>query len=288
MPSVGELFDWLLLILSIAGTLTFIVGVGWYLSAKLGSGEFSLMYVLSIITICLPFIPVSIDTNPDAPVKRPLLVVVAGLALMLGAGIPYETRTHAREMAAAKRDYDALGQTPSAAQLAAAPPNNAAAPPAVKPPEMSGKPVDLSSVMGRARALANAWQPEAALLGVEATHIVRGVIQTDAGGTAKLTFGPSAFGDAPAKARSFVVTYDANGLKGGATNDKPGKALVEPMCAPEAVYDLAAGGSGVSLSVRYTLDSQEKAAWFVVDPATPKAKPKAFDAHNCRPAPQRR
>jgi len=42
--------------------------------------------------------------------------------------------------------------------------------------------------MGRARKLANAWQPEAGLLGIEAT-LLDGKIPTQAGGTAKIVLG---------------------------------------------------------------------------------------------------
>jgi hypothetical protein len=156
---------------------------------------------------------------------------------------------------------------------------------------MGGRPVDLSTVMARARALANSWQSEASLVGIEATEIKRGLIQTDAGGTAKLTFGPSPFAAPTARtatASSFVVTYDKTGLKGSPSHEKPGKALVEPMCAPEAVYDLVAGTTGASLTLRYTADAQQRPVWLVLDPGTPKAKPRSFDAQTCGAPVQRR
>lgn len=64
--------------------------------------------------------------------------------------------------------------------------------------------------------------------------------------------------------------------------------MVEPMCAPEAVYDAVAGSTGASLSLRYAAVARQKAVWWVLDPAAAKAKPRVFDAQTCAPSPQRR
>ena len=77
-----------------------------------------------------------------------------------------------------------------------------------------------------------AWQPEAALLGIEAT-LLDGEVQPLAGGTAKLSFGPSRFAASETQSSLFVVTYDKSGIASGPAKGTPGKAIAEPMCAPE-------------------------------------------------------
>lgn len=114
-------------------------------------------------------------------------------------------------------------------------------PPVLVVPELTGAPVDLSTVMGKARKLANQWDQDAALLGIEAI-IIAGLVPTADGGEAKLTFGPSPYDAAARKSGVFIVTYDNGGLVGTPAKAAPSKALPEPMCAPEAVYGKIAGG----------------------------------------------
>jgi hypothetical protein len=144
---------------------------------------------------------------------------------------------------------------------------------------MNGKPVDLSSIMGRARALAEKWQPEATLAGVEATQVSASVVHTDTGGKATLTFGPSPFAPPRPDSSSFVVTYDQQGLRGVPAKARAGKPLTEPMCAPERLPALTGGASA---SVRYSLGPDGEPAWFVSDPANPRAKPRMFQANSCQ------
>jgi hypothetical protein len=59
------------------------------------------------------------------------------------------------------------------------------------------------------------------------------------------------------------------------------------MCAPERVFDLAAGANS-SLSLNYGLDARGRPAWLVPDPSAPKTKPRAFDAQTCSPIAIRR
>ena len=81
---------------------------------------------------------------------------------------------------------------PAASIVAEVASANEAEPAPAPPPKVTGSAVDLSTVMGRARALADVWQPEAALCSIEA-KIDHGLIQTDQGASATIVFGPSPF-----------------------------------------------------------------------------------------------
>jgi hypothetical protein len=145
---------------------------------------------------------------------------------------------------------------------------------------LAGEAADLSSVMGRARQLADHWQREPALLGIEAV-LHHGRIQTQAGASAKLTFGPSRFAVPRPQSELFVVTYDKTGINGVAAAGQAGKALPEPMCAPEHVLPAAAELGKGPLRLRYAFDDDERALWF----ATPQDDPgqlRVFDAGDCR------
>jgi len=165
---------------------------------------------------------------------------------------------------------------PSAAYV---PPSNAAAPPPVVVPPLTGDAVDLSTVMGRARKLANAWQPEAALLGVEAT-LVDGKIQAQDGASAKVTFGPSAFDTTKARSGLFVVIYDKTGINGAPAAGTPGKVLPEPMCAPERVLARLTLGAEGPTTLRYGLDSAQRPMWMANSQAHPKDV-SLFDPQDC-------
>lgn len=154
-----------------------------------------------------------------------------------------------------------------------------AAAPAAEGPKLDGSPVDLSTVMGRARKLADAWQRDATLLGIEAT-LRDGKIETGEGATAQLTFGPSSFGGGAKHLGWFTVTYDKSGLSTAALPaGSPRKALPEPMCAPEHVVSQISGNGAIFL--RYAFDEDERPLW-LVGPPTETAKVRAFDAHDCR------
>ena len=152
-------------------------------------------------------------------------------------------------------------------------------PPVVAVPELTGAPADLSTVMGKARKLANQWDQDAALLGIEAM-LVAGVVPTSDGGTAKLTFGPSPFESVARKSGVFVVTYDKNGIAGAPAKAVPGKpALPEPMCAPEAVYAKIAAGEAPAITLRYGFDAAGRAAW-IVNSST-AGPPRLFEPQRC-------
>jgi hypothetical protein len=164
---------------------------------------------------------------------------------------------------------------------------------AASAPTLAGEAIDLSSVMGRARKLADQWQREAALLGIEAV-LHQGKIDTQAGASAKLTFGPSRFASHPPPSELFVVTYDRTGISGAPAAGPAGKALPEPMCAPEHVLLRAADLGEKPLRLRYAFDDDERALWF----ATPHDEPdrlRVFDPSDCsqrgtvvvRPRPRR-
>lgn len=149
------------------------------------------------------------------------------------------------------------------------------------PAGLTGEAVDLSTVMGRARKLANQWQPEAALLGIEAT-LRAGMLQTQEGAAAKLTFGPSRFAASPTSGGLFVVVYDRNGLSGAPAVGKPTKALPEPMCAPEHVLaQLTALGEG-PFSLRYALDASQRPMWLASPLASPEQQ-RLLDPQDCQP-----
>ena len=64
------------------------------------------------------------------------------------------------------------------------------------------------------------------------------------------------------------------------TSSEPaGRALTEPMCAPETAYQHATGTSGASVTLRYALDSHGKNPVWLIETGAPK--PTAFDNQRC-------
>lgn len=156
-----------------------------------------------------------------------------------------------------------------------------AAPNVAVPSNFTGEALDLSTVMGRARKLADHWQPEAALLGIEAT-LHHGKLQTQEGAQAKLTFGPSRFAPSPTAKGLFVVVYDQSGLRGAPAAGSPSRALPEPMCAPEhALAQVRALGEG-PFSLRYALDASQRPMWLVSSSASPEQQ-RLLDPQDCQP-----
>lgn len=150
-------------------------------------------------------------------------------------------------------------------------------------PAFDGTVVDLSSVMGRARKLANEWQADATLLGIEATA-QSGKIQPQLGGKAKLTFGPSPFGAEtnPKRTGMFVVTYDKTGIHGAPQPGKLGAALPEPMCSPEAVLLRVSDWGTGALQLRYGVDPAARPSWLVSPAGDPKQL-RIFEPQACAP-----
>ena len=184
---------------------------------------------------------------------------------------------------------------PSVAVVPAAPPT-LSAPPVAAPtsptfvaPALTGAAADLSSVMGRARKLANAWQADATLLGIEAT-LADGKIQTQDGATAKLTFGPSPFAAVQERSGLFVVVYAKSGISGAPAAGKAGKSLPEPMCAPEGVLTRLADLGAGKVSLRYALDADQRPMWLASSDTQPSEPPRLFDPQDChlRGVPARR
>lgn len=172
-----------------------------------------------------------------------------------------------------------LTELPSAAaaELAAAAARASAA--AKASPALDGAPIDLSTVMGRARKLANAWEPDAPLLGIEAT-LLDGFIQTQDGASAKVTFAPAAFVGKQQHTGLFVVTYDKSGINGAPLAGTPGRSLPEPMCAPEGVLPHLGDFKGSPIVLRYGLDGAERPGWLVSLPGDPKLL-RAFAPDDC-------
>ena len=149
------------------------------------------------------------------------------------------------------------------------------------PPAAAGEALDLSSIMGRAHHLANEWEPEAALLGIEA-NILSGRIQPSEGGSAKLTFGPSHLSAAPRHSGLFIVSYDKDGMRGTAATDKLSAELPEPMCAPEAVLLRVPEFGRAPILLRYGLDSVQRPSWLASPVSDPKQL-RVFEPQACAP-----
>lgn len=236
------------------------------------SGEIDELTLSTLIVICVPLVGLISTRAQDPRERRPLALMIGGLGLVLVCG--YAMQSVRRENALEMRKAAAS----AASQAAAAPPAAVAS-----ASDLTGSAVDLSTIMGRAQARANAWQPEAGLLGIEVTHLTGRGVQTDAGGSAKFRYGPSPFRP-PTAIGSFVVSYDRSGLNGSTTKDESGKALPEPMCSPEEVYRKVVGESGTKpLTLVYKLDVHGEASWHASDPTAPDVKPRVFDRQNCAP-----
>jgi hypothetical protein len=148
-------------------------------------------------------------------------------------------------------------------------------------PRLDGSPIDLSTVMGRARGLADAWQREAALLGIEAT-VRGGKIATGEGASARLVFGRGPFATEQPRGGAFVVTYDQSGLASAVLVDAaPQRALPEPMCAPEHVLARVPELREQLVVLRYAFDADQRALWQVEARAQPSPA-RVFDGQDCR------
>jgi hypothetical protein len=210
--------------------------------------------------------------------KRPFLLQAGSLGTLLVTGVMW----HQLSLPAATGAFVAtapgkLAPEPGGRGVKLAPP-----PPVVPVPELTGAPVDLSTVMGKARKLANEWEQDAALVGIEAT-LAAGVVPTQEGASAKLTFGPSIFKTAQTKTGLLVVTYDKSGLRGVAAKGPPAKALPEPLCAPESVYARMADGAQPRITLRYGLDANARLAWMGVVVGQPPAQTRFFEPQRCDP-----
>lgn len=200
--------------------------------------------------------------------QRPLLIVAAVVVAALAVyGL---TRAGADSPAVAVTSASAAPLAPVATQ-----------PGPVASPPLTGAAVDLSTVMGRARKLANAWQTEATLLGIEAT-LANGQIQTQDGASAKLTFGPSPFAATSARSGLFVVVYDKSGIHGAPAAGKAGKVLPEPMCAPERVLTRLEDRGAGKVTLRYAFDADQRPMWLVTSDTQPNDSPQLFDPQDCR------
>jgi hypothetical protein len=154
-------------------------------------------------------------------------------------------------------------------------------PPAPALPEFDGSALDVSSVMGRARKLAEQWERDATLLGLEA-HTLNGKIQPQLGGSAKVVFGPSRFASSATRQGLFVVTYDRTGIHGSPQAAKPGPTLPEPMCAPETALARATELGPVPLLLRYGLDGADRPSW-LVSVASDPTQLRVFEPQACAP-----
>lgn len=211
--------------------------------------------------------------------KRPFLLQVGSLGALMVTGVMWHQLslpTPAGSSAANAPAAPPPEPEPGRGAVKLAPP-----PPVVPVPELTGAPVDLSTVMGKARKLANEWEQDAALVGIEAT-LAAGVVPTQEGASAKLTFGPSIFKTAQIKTGLFVVTYDKSGMRGVAAKG-PAKALPEPLCAPESVYTRMADGAQPRITLRYGLDANARLAWMGLVAGQPPAQTRFFEPQRCDP-----
>ena len=258
---VGTSLGGFLLLLGAVWTIVlgFQVGVGW-----------------GFITLLVPFGQLAFTYQFWDRAKRAFWVRVAGFGVVMLAVLGIAVGRYKQNAAA----HLASQATSAPIELAAS--SLPSPPPAATPvhlPPMGGVPVDLSTIMGRARALADGWQREATLCSIDAA-LSGGLIATQDGGKATLVFGPSPFAATAQKAGRFVVIYDSTGLHGEASSEAPGKALVEPMCSPEEALRRASASTG-PVTLRYALDSKGKQAVWL---ATVAGTTKAFDNRSCSAA----
>jgi hypothetical protein len=269
---LAEIFENLFVVISLLGVVAIVVGLIWRAWIIWQADEIVELTLSTLLTLCVPFAGLLFSREQDPRERWPLGLIIGGVGAVLVGG--YAAQSVRREVA-----VETSREAASAAAMAAQPPP----PPPASVSDPTGSVVDLSTVMGRAQARANAWQQEAGLLGIEVTHLTGRGVQTDAGGSAKFRYGPSPFRP-PTVNGSFVVTYDRSGLNGNAIKDEPGKVLPEPMCSPEEIYRKVVGEVGTKpLTLVYKLDVHGEAAWHASDPATPDVKPQVFDRQNCMP-----
>lgn len=270
---LGDILENLFVIVGLLGAVAVLVGLVWRTWIIWQTGEIVELTFSTLVTLCIPFAGLLLTRQQEPRERWPLGLIIGGLGAILVGG--YISQSVRREVA-----LETSRQAASAAanQVALTPP----APPA-RVSDPTGSAVDLSTIMGRAQVRANAWQPEAALLGIEVTQLTGRGVQTDAGGSAKFRYGPSPFRPLTTNG-SFVVSYDRSGLSSSTTKDQPGKALPEPMCSPEEIYRKVAGEGGTKpLTLVYKLDVHGEASWHASDPAAPDVKPQVFDRQNCAP-----
>jgi hypothetical protein len=269
------LASWLLIGLAGLAVVAQLVGGVWLLVLA-----FRESVVWGLLSLFVPCAQLVFIVQHWQKAKRPALLSIGGAGAAVAASLMiYQLNADERASPAAATAGDPLVAPPShsgrGVKLAPPPPHTAV-------PELTGAPVDLSTVMGKARKLANQWDQDAALVGIEAT-LVAGVIPTQDDAIAKLTFGPSIFESARAKTGLFVVTYDKTGLTGVPVKGPPSKALPEPMCAPEVVYARIAEGAAPSLALRYAFDGSDRPAWIGLVAGQPAAQARSFEPARCDP-----
>jgi hypothetical protein len=257
-----------------------LIGLGWLLYEA-----FVVSIGWGIAVWLVPCASIFFASSHWRVAKRPALTLWISSALFVlaqmwspGGGAQDAPKRPRNQVAAATET--AVGNAPPPAEARpVAPPIPSAGP----LPAFDGGVVDLSSVMGRARKLANEWQADATLLGIEATA-QSGKIQPALGGRAKLSFGPSPFGADvnPKRPGLFVVTYDQTGIHGAPQPGKPSVALPEPMCSPEAVLSRVSDWGTGALQLRYGVDSAARPSW-LVSPASDPKQLRLFEPQACAP-----
>jgi type IV pilus assembly protein PilA len=267
--------SWLLMGLGGLALLANLVGGVWLIVLAF---QQSLMWgLLSLFVPCAQLVFIAQHWHEA---KRPALLSLGGSGAFLAACLMIYQLNADEPSSPPPATVAGPAITPpshSGAGVRLAPP-----PPHAAVPELTGAPVDLSTVMGKARKLANQWEQDAALVGIETT-LVAGVIPTRDDAVAKLTFGPSSFESARPKTGLFVVTYDKTGLTGVPVKGPASKALPEPMCAPELVYARMAEGAAPSLRLRYGFDGSDRPAWIGLLAGQPAAQTRLFDPARCDP-----
>ena len=267
--------SWLLMGLAGVAMIANLVGAVWLIVLAFQEG---LMWgLLSLFVPCAQLVFIAQHWQKA---KRPALLSLGGSGAFLAACLMiYQLNADEKSSPPPVTVSGPAIRPPSqsGAGVRLAPP-----PPHAAVPELTGAPVDLSTVMGKARKLANQWDQDAALVGIETT-LVAGLIPTRDDAVAKLTFGPSIFESARPKTGRFVVTYDKTGLTGVPVEGPAGKALPEPMCAPEVVYARMAEGAAPSLRLRYGFDSSDRPAWIGLVVGQPAAQSRLFNPSRCDP-----
>lgn len=260
--------------------LAVLFGMGWLLYEA-----FVVSVGWGVALVFVPFTSVVFAWKHWWEARRPALVLWVSSAVSAFALLASPAPPSGRSAARGKTDRAAVAAVASSLPVTSPSPEVVVPPvPSVGPlPAFDGTVVDLSSVMGRARKLANEWQADATLLGIEATA-QSGKIQPQLGGKAKLTFGPSPFGAEtnPKRTGLFVVTYDQTGIHGAPQPGKPGVALPEPMCSPEAVLLRVSDWGTGALQLRYGVDPAARPSWLVSPAGDPKQL-RIFEPQACAP-----
>jgi hypothetical protein len=148
--------------------------------------------------------------------------------------------------------------------------------------------VDPIEALGRARARAISWHPDAVLISVRADPVVGGGVDLTAGGVIEYRFGRPAgegFGaGAHVSPQRFTISLTKDGEKVAESNGGPARAAIDPNCPFEdALRKVRASGvaSDLPLSVNYEFSDKHTRTIFRVGTPGNDALSRALDGQSC-------